>query len=405
MRDLVLVNMAKICMYRLEYTDVIFDSRVLREAETLSEYHQVHIIDVLGDHSCKTEQKGNIQIERIELKSRSFPSSLFFKALKYMEFVIRASLRGMWKKCDAYHAHDFPTLLPALIAGKWNRAKVIYDSHELWTEMGNLSGLSYKIAKWLEGFLIRKVDRVLVANRSRAIIMVEMYQGISLPSVIMNCPPLEENIHLRNPRRLIESTGDGETGNRKIVLYQGGLSPGRGIENLVGAAEYFRDHIILILFGQGPLKEDLIQQVYRRGFEKKVFFHDYVPYSDLLDYTASADAGVITYQNTCLNNYYCAPNKLFEYVAAGLPVAACHFPELEHFVKEYGIGRLFDPDDPVSIAAAINGIFESETEYERMKQNTARVRENFNWAAEAKKLLNIYDELLERDRTASYDRK
>jgi glycosyltransferase involved in cell wall biosynthesis len=392
-------------MFRLEYTDVVFDSRVLREAETLAEYHRVHIIDVLGDHSCEKEQKGDIQIERIELKSRSFPSTLLFKALKYTEFLIRAAVRGIRKNCDVYHAHDLPTLLPALIAGKWNRAKVIYDSHELWTEQGNLSGLAHTMAKWLEGFLIRKVDRVLVANRSRALIMEEMYRGIPLPDVIMNCPPLEINGQLRKPRRLIESTGAETTGNRKIVLYQGGLSHGRGIENLVGAAEYFRDHIVLVLLGQGPLKEELVRQAHERGLEKKVLFHDYVPYGDLLDYTASADAGLITYRNTCLNNYHCAPNKLFEYVAVGLPVAACHFPELEHVVNEYGIGRLFDPDDPVSIADAINGIFESETEYERMKHNTARVRMQFNWAAEAKKLLNIYDELLDQDPTAPYDRK
>jgi glycosyltransferase involved in cell wall biosynthesis len=383
----------------------VFDSRVLREAETLAEYHRVQIIDVLGDHSSQKEQKGAIHIERIELKSRSFPSSLFFKALKYMEFLIRASARGIGKKSDAYHAHDLPTLLPALIAGKWNHAKVIYDSHELWTEMGNLSGLPQKIAKWLEGFLIRKVDRVLVANRSRALIMGEMYPGIPIPDVIMNCPPREENMHVRKPRKLIESAAGEANGNRKIVLYQGGLSHGRGIENLVGAAEYFRDHIVLVLLGQGPLKGELVRQVRERGLEKKVLFHDYVPYGDLLDYTASADAGLITYRNTCLNNYHCAPNKLFEYVAVGLPVAACHFPELEHFVKGYGIGRLFNPDDPVSIAEAINGIFESEAEYERMKQNTARVRENFHWAAEAKKLSNIYDDLLGRDRTASYDGK
>jgi len=381
-------------MFRMEYADVVFDSRVLREAETLSDYHRIHIIDVLGDRSCKQEQKGDIHIERIELKSRSFPSALLFKAMKYTEFLIRATVRGIRKNCDVYHAHDLPTLLPALIAGKWNHAKVIYDSHELWTEQGNLCGLPHTMAKWLEGFLIRNVDRVLVANRSRALIMKQMYKDIPLPDVIMNCPPLEKNGLLRKPRGLFGSTDAETTGNRKIVLYQGGLSPGRGIENLVGAAEYFRDDIVLVLLGQGPLKEDLIRQVHGRGLEKKVHFHDYVPYGELLDYTASANAGLITYRNTCLNNYHCAPNKLFEYVSVGLPVAACHFPELEHVVNEYGIGRLFDPEDPISIADAVNGIFESEIEYAKMKHNTAQVRVQFNWATEAKKLLNIYDELL-----------
>lgn len=386
-------------MFRMEYTDVVFDSRVLREAETLSDHHRVQIIDVLGDRSRRNEQKGSVRIERIDLSSRSLPSSLPFKALKYAEFLVRAAMRGMGKTCDVYHAHDLPTLLPALVAGRWNRAKVVYDSHELWTEQGNLPALPQRMAKWLEGILIRKVDRVLVANRSRALIMRQMYRDIPLPDVIMNCPPLEENGPSRKARRLIESTGAETTGNRRIVLYQGGLSFGRGIENLIAAAHDFRDDIVLVLLGQGPLKEELMRQVRERGLEKKVHFHDYVPYGELLDYTASADAGLITYRNTCLNNYHCAPNKLFEYVSVGLPVAACHFPELEQVVNEFGIGKLFDPESPHSIADAVNGIFESEAEYETMKQNTVRVRLRFNWANEAKKLLTIYDELLNRDRS------
>ena len=250
-------------MFRLEYINVKFDSRVLREAKALSINNEVHIIDVLGNNSFKREQRGNIWIERINLISKILPSNTPFRLIKYFEFVIRASLRAFLKKCDVYHAHDLPTVLPAVIAGKMNNAKIIYDSHELYTEMGNLQKPLKKIAQIFEGILIGKVDKVIVANQSRAEIMGKMYKSIRSLDVIMNCPPLVgvgcDNFS-SSGNKLKKSLKIKKTRNKKIVLYQGGLSPGRGLENLLLASQYFRNDIVLVLLGEGEIKNNLIEK-------------------------------------------------------------------------------------------------------------------------------------------------
>ena len=91
-------------MFRLEYSSVIFDSRVLREARSLSQNHELCIIDVLGNNTYKKEIIENIRIERIDLLSKSLPSNLLCKCIKYFEFVIKAVLKGFQEKCDFYHA-------------------------------------------------------------------------------------------------------------------------------------------------------------------------------------------------------------------------------------------------------------------------------------------------------------
>jgi glycosyltransferase involved in cell wall biosynthesis len=311
-----------------------------------------------------------------------------------MEFVIKAVVKGVGKKCDFYHAHDLQTVLPALISAIINNSKVLYDSHELYTETGNMSGFTKRLSEIMERFLIGKVDRVIAANRSRALIMQKKYENIPMPDVILNCSPsLECGNSKISSNKLPDFLAARGLKNKKIVLYQGGLMADRGLEELVLSAKSFTDDIVLILIGEGNLKEILKNIVVTQGLEKKVFFHEYVPYKELPVYSASAHLGVVIYKNTCLNNYYCAPNKLFEYAAVGLPVAACDFPEPQAIVNRYKIGKLFDPEDVLSIAAAINGIFVSPNGYNEMKENAFSVGLDFNWENEEKKLMKIYEDL------------
>jgi glycosyltransferase involved in cell wall biosynthesis len=114
---------------------------------------------------------------------------------------------------------------------------------------------------------------------------------------------------------------------------------------------------------------------------------------ELLAVTAGADLGVIAYRNVGLNNYYTSPNKLFEYAAAGVPVAASHFPELIKVVEGLQLGRTFDPDDPRSIAAAVNGILEDPSELARLRDNAARAAGRFTWEEEVHTLLDAYASL------------
>jgi glycosyltransferase involved in cell wall biosynthesis len=177
-----------------------------------------------------------------------------------------------------------------------------------------------------------------------------------------------------------------------IVLYQGLYMPHRGLENLVRAASRFA-RARLVLMGWGPLLETLQGIVASEGLRDRVVFLEPVPMRELLAVTAGADLGVIPYRNVGLNNYYTSPNKLFEYVAAGVPVAASRFPELIRVVEGLELGRTFDPDDPASIAAAVDAILENPSERARVQDNALRAAARFTWEDEARTLLEVYQAL------------
>ena len=115
--------------------------------------------------------------------------------------------------------------------------------------------------------------------------------------------------------------------------------------------------------------------------------------AELLAVTAGADVGVIPYRNVGLNNFFTSPNKLFEYCAAGVPVAASRFPELVKVVEGLSVGRTFDPDDPSSIATAVNAIVGDPAELARLRENAGRAAASFSWEREAEVLLAVYDSL------------
>jgi glycosyltransferase involved in cell wall biosynthesis len=145
--------------------------------------------------------------------------------------------------------------------------------------------------------------------------------------------------------------------------------------------------------GWGPLLDGLKSLAATEGVSDRVTFIDPVPMDDLLEVTAGADLGVIPYRNVGLNNFYTSPNKLFEYAAAGVPVVASAFPELVKVVEGQQIGRTFDPDDPASIADAVNAALEDPAERARLRNNAAAAAGRFTWEGEARILLEAYQSL------------
>jgi glycosyltransferase involved in cell wall biosynthesis len=122
-----------------------------------------------------------------------------------------------------------------------------------------------------------------------------------------------------------------------------------------------------------------------------------VPYHELAPWTASADVGILLYRNDCRNNYYCAPNKLFEYMMMGLPIIAPDFPGMRALVEGEEVGLCVDPEDPAAIAAAVNRIAADPAWTARLKQNALRLaRERYNWERESGPLLARYRELAGR---------
>lgn len=380
----------KIVMLRLGNSNLIHDSRVIREAEALVRHgYEVTVSDISKsgqDESFVYECSIQIDLLHLHLKRYRIPGPI-----KYLEYMARTLRFLLQSDFDVVHVHDLDPLPVAWIYGRLRGAKVVYDSHELYTEQDGFGGVKQQIYGAIERFLLKRVNAVIAANESRARIMRDEYGCPQLPTVILNIPETRKPVKCNHLRRFIEQQRGAPLSKAdKIVLYQGGLSAARGLENIVRAFSELPGWYYFVLMGYGPLKEPLRRLINKCGLSDRVFIHPAVPYKDLHEYSCSADLGVISYLNTSRNKYYCAPNKLFEYAMAGIPMVGSDLPEIRRIIERYKVGSLFDPENPASIAGAIQTCLSTKERYIEMKLGLEQVVNDYRWDFEAAKLLSLY---------------
>lgn len=300
------------------------------------------------------------------------------RALTHMALVI-AMIRS---RPDIVHAHDVNTLATAWIAARLSRAKLIYDAHEISTDREGYQS----IRRWvgaLERCLVPRADGMITTTDTRAKFFARAY-GVSRPLVLQNRPRrIERQANDRLRREL------GLPDDRPIVLYQGGLQAGRGLEDLVQSA---RDvpGAFFVLIGSGRLERTLRGLVDEFNLSARVFFIPTVPLAGLLGYTMSADIGVQPIRNTCLNHFSTDSNKLFEYVMAGLPVVASDLPEIRRIVRRYDLGLLFDAETPGALAAALATLVDSPELRSRYAANASMSADTLAWESQEDTLVALY---------------
>jgi glycosyltransferase involved in cell wall biosynthesis len=386
----------RVCMFVTN--SVSIDTRVIKEAASLASVgHAVTVFGLADPGQARRETLEGFTIHRLRpdtLRSRRAggwrgavaPLAMAWALVDYWR---RAFLAATAEPFDVYHAHDLVTLPVAWAARARRGGAVVYDAHELFTELSRLDPVSRAGFRVLETLLIGRADCVITVNDSIAAELSRRY-GVATPRVLRNCPrtfglrPDSSRSSLRERARLPAGT--------PIVLYQGLYMPHRGLENLVRAASGFR-RAHLVFMGWGPLLDNLKAVAVSEGLTDRVTFIDPVPMGELLAVTSGADVGVIPYRNVGLNNFFTSPNKLFEYCAAGVPVAASRFPELVKVVEGLQVGRTFDPDDPASIAAAVSAIVDDPVEQARFRDNAGRAAASFSWEREVEALHAVYDSL------------
>lgn len=289
---------------------------------------------------------------------------------------------------DVYVAHDLPMLpVASHLAGR-SGARVVYDSHELYCEQ-EFSATERQRWSQIESRYIHDCQAVITVNPSIAAEIEKRY-GLSDVHVIYNA----ERTSTAPPRsRYFHDVFALEPGT-KVLLLQGGLSAGRNLEHLVEAmAQVGNQDVVLVLLGDGALRDTLSARARSAGSGARVRFHPAVAQHELLALTAAADAGVIPYQATCLNNYYCTPNKLFEFIAAGTPVLSSDLPEITRIVRGHDIGLVGRMDSPAHIAALIDEFFAPTGRQVEWTRNVASARTRICWEEEEKKLVSIYEAL------------
>lgn len=379
----------------LVLNDMRADARVEREASALAEAgHEVAVFCLRSAGVPECEDRAGFQILRCaDYSTKSWRSPV----AKMRELVARSSaLRDAaiaWRP-EVVHAHDSDTLAAARAAADKVGARLVYDAHEPYPDMLKEFGSqgSWPVqAYWkrLERRLVPRADAVITVSDGLAAELVRRFDVN--PVVVRNVCSL---VPIGSPSRLRSELGLSDD-SRLLILYQGVLIPGRGLVRLIEAVAQVSD-VVLVVQGFGPEKEAMQLRVQQLGIEDRVRFMGRKAPSELHDYASGADAGVVIYEHTTLNNYLAAPNKLYAYFMAGLPVMSSDFPGLSGIVEGGGTGVTFNPSDTSSIVAAIRAL----TDPDSRKKMGARARElaetRYNWDIEKQKLLELYERLATR---------
>lgn len=344
-------------------------------------------------------------MRRIPIRTRSFFHSLFGRGtargavaaaqyvLSFAEFGVKALAGALSSGADVYEAHDLPPLLPALVAAKLRRKPIVYRAHELWSETHAKVRFAW-FWRLLERALVPRCDEVVTPDEGRSRIYREELRARKMPLTVRNCPryrsPIESTI-LRDElaRRGIPCS--------TILLYQGLVDSMRCIEEIAEATRHFDEGVVLVIIGTGFVGRWADPGSALAGYGRIVVL-PWVRQEDLAPYTASADAGILLYRNDCRNNYLCAPNKVFEYMMAGLPVIAANYPGMLKLVQAEDVGLCVNPDDPHEIAAAVNRLAADAGARARMKANGLRLsRDRYNWENEFRPLFERYRSLMVGD--------
>jgi len=306
-------------------------------------------------------------------------------------FTRRALPRALAAHADIYHAHDLNNLEVAYRAAIRHGAQLVYDAHELFPEIAN-RWIRLKRAAWgaLEAQLLPFADLSITVNEFIAEEMARRYHQPA-PLVIYNCPDLPPDFDPAARHDLLRQRL-GLSAERPVVLYQGWMAAGRGLENLVRAAGALARNAAVVFMGYGEY-ETTLQGLAAAGPTDRVYFLPPVPSRAVLAHCASADVGVIPYQAVDLNNYFTSPNKLFDFIQAGVPLVASDFPFLRKVISGRDLGVVARLDSPAAYAAALNTVLTRPDGGAAWRANLRRAAPDFTWAAQARKLVAGYADL------------
>lgn len=306
------------------------------------------------------------------------------RALKTWAINRRMIEVGVGSGADVFHSHDLNTLYVGAMCKRRTGAALVYDSHELATERNRMGYWWKQWATWNERRWLPHADAIIVASPSWTSWLREKYRGVDQPIVeLINVPPPMEV----RPRDLRAELGIADSA--RILLYQGSIQENRGIEQGIEATLQL-DDAVMVVVGYGYHRPTLEKMVRDRGLEDRVKFFGPIPNHELVDWTAGADIGLANIINSSISYYTSLPNKLFEYMMAGVAIIGSDSPEIGRIVKETGVGEVCDPADPDAIAAAARTILTDPAPY---RAATVAAAARYNWAVEEKKLIDLYESL------------
>lgn len=315
----------------------------------------------------------------------------FFKKgfLFYAEYNIRLFFILLFAKKDILLCNDTDALPANYLASLLTGKPIVFDAHELFPEVPEVVNRKFVKKFWqkIEDIVFPKLKYCYTVCQSIADYYGKRY-GIKM-EVVRNIPSFKtitEDSVTENIRRP----------GKYVLLYQGAVNIGRGIEWLIMSMKYL-DDCILYICGDGDILPEMKELANAGDLNDRIVFTGRVPAEKLDEYTIQADLGFVLLDNMGLSYYYSLPNRIFDYIKYGVPVLATDFPEISRIVSGYGTGIVTKTQSPEEIAKLIRKLLSewSAAEVkERIKSNTAM----FNWENEEKKILSIVNNALKNSR-------
>jgi len=376
--------------------DVVHDTRVLRHSQSLSGAGlDVSIVGLQSTRLRESSKVGAVRILPVALRSRHWIRWRPVQILKYLECVVRMVGVGVRAWPSQVHVNDLPALPIGYVISRLTGAGLVYDSHELWSDVVSRTwpAAVASLLQVVERRLARKAQIVITVSESIAEHMA-LSLVIPKPTVVRNVPAMRENAGpggesppcsssiLHAALQLPEST--------RLVLYQGGISQARGLGLAVEAATSMVDGAMLVFLGDGPGVKDLKRLTAELGVGNRVRFLPAVKADDILNYTGGAWLGIHPLPRSSLNHEFALPNKLFEYLHAGLPVVVSDLKEMATLVTQLGVGLVFPAGDQVGFIRAVNRLLMDSTLYLRCKANVEHAATTLTWRNEERLLLQAY---------------
>jgi len=288
--------------------------------------------------------------------------------LFYVSFNIALLFQLLFRRADLLFSNDLDTLLPNFLASRMKRSPLIYDSHEFFTEVPELAHRprTRAVWEWLEGMLVPKLKHAFTVSPAIAEAYRERY-GVEF-CVIRNMPLLRE-------------MPDAAPEQPPVILYQGAVNLGRGIDLAIRAMQHL-DGAVLRIAGTGDVLEEMQQLAQKLNLTDRVQFLGRVPFDQLADITRAASIGLSMEEDFGLNYRYALPNKLFDYIHAGIPVLVSDLPAMHGIVEEHGVGEVLFSRTPEHLAEQLKSMLD-ESKQLAWRRNCRVAAKQLNWQMES----------------------
>ncbi|WP_415324816.1 glycosyltransferase [Chryseobacterium sp. MMS23-Vi53] len=351
------------------FSNLCTDQRIEKVCRTL--YENGYEVELIGNDWNGAEKMSRpYSFSRIKLISTSLKTAYFeFNWKLYHELKKKAD------KNTILHANDLDALLPNYVLAKKLNIPLIFDSHEIFSEMPAIQGkMSQKLWRYLEKNLVPKIKFMITASSGYANWFKNKY-GID-PVVVQNAPRklnFEQEIPENNP---------------KILLYQGAINPFRGIDKAILAMHHL-NNVIFKIAGDGPKKKEYEELVIKENLQEKVQFLGKLLPEDLRKITPTVDCGMSIEENGGESYFYSLPNKVLDCIQARVPVILSNLPEMQNIKRQFDIGEIIKNHEPENIALAIQTILNRGREnYQPELEKAANI---LCWENEEVKLLQVFE--------------